>query len=195
MKFAPDDFEMTPLAAYGLLLIACVLGFLGLEKLASAEADLEKRVVNAQTELATLSAIRDTDHWAGRLAQSSDARKSLDSGIWQGRTAGVIAAQVQQALRGMATDLEFDQLQVRVDPDPEDSDGINVLTFELTGRARSSKDFADFFKDIAAYDAIIIIDEFDFAQSLRDRRSPRLNMAGRIPVKISPNDDENEAQP
>jgi len=63
MKLAPDDFEMTPLAAYGLLLIACVLGFLGLEKLAAAETDMERRVISAQTELATLSAIKDTDYW------------------------------------------------------------------------------------------------------------------------------------
>ena len=195
MKLAPDDFEMTPLAAYGLLLIACVLGFLGLEKLAAAETDMERRVISAQTELATLSAIKDTDYWPERLAQSMQAREQLQTQIWQGRTPGVIAAELQQALRAMMTTLKFDQIRIRVNPDPEDIDGIKMLSFEISGRARSSKDFADFFENIATYNKIMIVDEFDFAQSLRDRRRPRLALSGRVPIQITQTTDNNGAQP
>jgi len=195
MKLTPQDIEMTPLAAYGLLFIACVMGALGLERFASAEAELEQRVIIAQTELATLSAIRETDHWTDRLAQSNEARKSLQSEIWQGRTTGVIAAELQQSLRKISTGLKFDQLQVRVDPELAESEGVNMLTFEMTGRARSSKDFADFFEAIAVHEKIIILDEFDFAQSLRDRRPPRLSLSGRIPIQISSASDTAEAQP
>ncbi len=186
---------MTPLAAYGLLFIACVLGVLGLERFASAETALEQRVIAAQTELSTLSAIRETDHWADRLAQSSAARQALQAEIWQGPTAGVIAAELQQSLRKISNDLKFDQLQVRVDPEPADSEGVSMLTFEMTGRARSSKDFADFFQAIAVHDKIIIIDEFDFAQSLRDRRPPRLAMSGRAPIQLSSTAAGTEGQP
>lgn len=184
MKLAPDDFEMTPLAAYGLLIMACILGFLGLEKFASAEAQLEQRVISAQTELATLSTIRETDYWSDRLAQSTEARNVLQSQLWQGRTSGVIAAELQQTLRGMVTKLEFDQIQLRVDPDPVEIDGVSMLSFEMSSRARSSKDFADLFLDIANFEKILIIDEFDFSQSLRDRRPPRLAMSGRVPIQI-----------
>ncbi len=195
MKFAPDDFAMTPLVAYGLVLIACVLGFLGLEKFAAEEAELERRVITAQTELATLSTIKETDYWPDRLAQSTRTRDQLQSQIWQGRTSGLIAAELQQALRAMATGLKFNQIQIRVDPDPEDIEGINMLSFEMSGRALSSKDFADFFEDIATYDKILIIDEFDFAQSLRDRRPPRLAISGRVPIQISQPASTNRGQP
>lgn len=184
MKLAPDDFEMTPLAAYGLLAMGCILGFLGLETFSKAEAELEQRVISAQTELATLATIRDTDHWTERLAQSTQARSELQTQIWQGRTSGVIAAELQQSLRAKVSKLDFDQIQLRVDPDPVEIDGIPMLSFEMSSRARSSKDFADLFQAIASYEKILIVDEFDFSQSLRDRRPPRLAMAGRVPIHI-----------
>ena len=192
MKLAPDDFELTTLAAYGLLLIACVIGFLGLESFSKAENNLESRLAAAQTELATLSSIRETDHWSDRLVESQAARDALQSQIWTGPTAGVIAAELQQALRMMAGELKFDQLQIRVDPDPVESDGVMQLSYEMSGRAPSSKDFADFFEAIATYPKILVVDEFDFAQSLRDRRPPRLGMRGRIAVQIAaPNSNPN----
>lgn len=184
MKFVSKDFEFTPLVAYGLLTITCVLGFLGLESFAKADADLERRVVAAQTEFATLSTIRETDYWDDRLVQSTSARAELQNQIWQGRTSGVIAAELQQALNLIATTLKFDQIQIRVDPNPVDVDGINVLTFEFTGLAPSSKVFADFFEAIATYEKILILDELDFSQSLRDRRPTRIGMIGRAPIQI-----------
>ncbi len=194
MKLAPDDFEMTPLAAYGLLLIACVLGFLGLERFADAEAAQERRLATAQTELATLASIRETDHWTDRLTQSQTARQALQSELWTGATAGVIAAELQQALRSIAGDLKFEQIQIRVDPDPVENDAVMQLSFEMSARAVSSKDFADFFETIATYPKILIVDEFDFAQSLRDRRPPRLAMRGRIAVQIAAPDAGANAQ-
>ncbi len=184
MRLKPDDFEMTPLAAYGLIAIGCVLAFLGLEKFSRAEAALKRDVISAQTELATLTAIRDTDYWADRLGQSTQARQQLQTALWRGQTSGVIAAELQQALRQLASAHNFNKIQVRVDPDPAEIDGISVLSFEFTGWAPSAKTLADFFEGIAVNPKIIILDEVDFAQSLRDRRPPRLSLSGLIPVQI-----------
>ncbi len=186
MRLKPDDFEMTPLAAYGLIAIGCVLAFLGLEKFSGVETALKRDVISAQTELATLSAIRDTDHWADRLGQSTQARQHLQAALWRGQTSGIIAAELQQALRRIASTHKFNQIQVRVNPDPAEIDGISVLSFEFVGRAPSAKTLADFFGGIANNPKIIILDEVDFAYSLRDRRPPRLTLSGLIPVQITP---------
>ena len=184
MKFLPEDFEMTPLVSYGLVFILIVFGFLGLEKLVAAEAEREQAVVFAQTEYATLQDISETNHWETRLAESDLARRTLQNEIWQGQTGGIIAAELQQALRQIAADFRFDQVQVRVDPDPAEIDDIQVLSFDFTGRARTSKSLADFFEKLAITPKIIVIEEMDFSQNIRDRQAPRVNIAGIVPVRI-----------
>lgn len=186
MNIRPEDFEMSPMAAYGLIAIALIIGVLGLEKYAVLETRLEQTVVTAQTELATLSTIRDTDYWAERLLQSSSTREVLQTEIWQGNTSGVVAAELQQSLRSLGMSHKFTEIKVRVDPDPVDIDGISVLKFEFSGQATSAKSLADFFEGFATHSKIIILEEANFTQSIRDRRPPRLSMAGLIPVQIAP---------
>ena len=184
MKFLPEDFEMTPLVSYGLVFIFIVFGFLGLEKLIAAETEREQAVVFAQTEYATLQDISKTTHWENRLAESVLARSALQNEIWQGQTGGIIAAEFQQTLRQISADYRFEQIQVRVNPDPAEIDGIQVLSFDFSGRARTSKSLADFFERLAITPKIIVVDEMDFAQNIRDRQAPRLSMSGLIPVQI-----------
>ena len=186
MKLSPDDFEMSPLAAYGLIAIGLIIGVLGLEKFASIESALEQEVISAQTEFATLTTIKDTSYWTERLAQSTVAREQLQSAIWTGNTSGVIAAELQQALRALAAQNNFSQTQVRVDPDPIDVDGITVLSYEFSALAATSKSLADFFEGLTAAPKIILVEDMSFAQSVRDRRPPRLSIAGIIPVQIAP---------
>ena len=195
MKLTSNDFEMTPLSAYGLLLIVCVIGFVGLEKFSDAETNMARRVIAAQTELATLSAIKQTKHWPERLAQSAKEKDVLQSQVWQGQTVGLIAAEVQQNLRELSARLDFDQVKINVYPEAVDIDGIKVLNFNMTGKAPSSKDFADFFEIIATSNKVIIVDEFDFAHSLRDLRPPRLSMSGRVPVLITTLPSDGKGQP
>jgi len=185
VNLLPQDIEVSPLAGYGLCFIALILGGLGLERFSAAEIQLERGVIAAQTELATLSAIKDTDHWAGRLIESTKARQQLQSEIWLGNTSGVIAAELQQALRGMAQRHKFENIQVRVDPDPLETEGVTVLNFEFSGRAPSSKVLADYFEDLAISPKMILIDEAYFAQNLRSPRPPVLTLSGFIPVQIT----------
>lgn len=185
MKIRPEDFEMSPLAGYGLCFLALIMGGLGLEKFAAKEAQVKRGVIAAQTEFATLSAIGDTEHWASRLLESTEARQQLQSEIWQGNTSGVIAAEVQQALRGLAQSHGFDNIKVRVDPDPVDVDGIFVLNFEFSGRAPTPKTLADYFEGLATSPKMIIIDEARFTQTLRSPRPPVFTMSGLVPVQIA----------
>ena len=184
MKFLPADFEMTPLVSYGLVFILIVFGFLGLERLIAAEAEREQAVVFAQTEYATLEDISKTNHWETRLAESDLARSALKNEIWQGETGGIIAAELQQALRQFAADYRFDRIQVKVDPGPAEIDGIQVLSFDFSGRANTSKSLADFFEGLAISPKIIIIDEMSFSQNIRDRKAPRITISGIVPVQI-----------
>ena len=187
MKLRPEDFEMSPLAAYGLVAIALIFGVLGLEKFSATENRLAQKVITAQTELATLSAIGETDHWDTRLLESTKAREHIQSEIWQGNTGGVIAAEVQQALRGIAAKNKFTSVQIRVDPDPIEIDGVTVINFEFRGQAPTSKALANYFEDLALGAKLMIVDEMSFAQSIRERRPPRVNFAGIAPVQIAPN--------
>ena len=186
MKLLPADFEMTPLVSYGLVFIFIVFGFLGLEKLITAETEREQALVFAQTEYATLQDISLTTHWETRLAESVLARNALQTEIWQGQTGGIIAAELQQALRKIAADYRFDQIQVRVEPDAAEINGIQVLSFDFSGRAPTSKSLADFFEGLAILPKIIVIDEMDFAQNIRDRQPPRLKISGIVPVQVGP---------
>lgn len=179
--------DVSPLAAYGLCFILLILGGLGLERFAAAESHLESKVITAQTELATLTAIKDTDYWARRLIDSTKARQQLESEIWLGDTGGVIAAELQQALRGMAQRHKFDNVQVRVDPDPLETEGVTVLNFEFNGRAPSANILVDYFESLAVSPKMILIDETYFAQNLRSPRPPVLTLSGYIPVQITQN--------
>lgn len=185
MKLRSEDFEMSPLAGYGLCFIALVLGVLGLEKFAAKEAEIKNKVIAAQTEFATLTAIRDTDYWDERLAQSTESRKQLQSELWQGTTSGVVAAELQQALRSLARNRKFENIQIRVDPKLIEVETVSALSFEFSGRAVSSKILADYFEDLALYSKIIIIEEAYFTQNLQSPRAPVLTMSGLIPVQIS----------
>jgi hypothetical protein len=186
MNIGAQDLQMSPLAGYGLCFIVMILGGLGLERFSAAENTLERGVIAAQTELATLAAIKDTDHWAERLIESTKARQQLQSEIWLGNTSGVIAAELQQALRGLAQQHKFENIQVRVDPDPLETEGVTVLNFEFSGRAPSAKVLADYFEGLAVSPKLILIDEAYFAQNVRSPRPPVLTFSGFIPVQIAP---------
>lgn len=184
MKVNSTNFKTSPLVGYGLCFLALVIGGLGLEKFATIESQLEGKVIAAQTELATLTAIKDTDHWAERLLKSTSARQQLQAEIWQGNTSGVIAAELQQALRALAQGHKFDNLQVRVDPVPIEVDGLVVLNFEFQGRSPNSKVIADYLESLAINPKLILIDEAYFSQNLQSPRPPILTMTGLIPVQI-----------
>lgn len=178
------DFEVTPIVAYGLVFLLLVLGGLGLQKFGGLENVLEGDVIAVQSELASLETLRGDSEWAARFEQSLAARQSVDASIWGGQTTGVIAAELQQSLRALASGLGFDSIQVRVDSDTIDLDGAEVLSFEFAGRAPDGKAIVSLFEGVAVNPKQIVIRDVDFSQNVRDRIRPRLAMAGIIPIRI-----------
>ena len=109
----------------------------------------------------------------------------MQAELWHGVTSGVIAAEIQQALLSLARQHKFESIQVRVDPDPIEIDGVQVLSFEFQGRSPSSKVLADYFAGLATTSKIILVDEASFSQNLDSPRPPVFTMAGIVPVQIA----------
>lgn len=179
------DFEVTPLVAYGLVFLLLVFGGLGLQKFWRVENSLAATVIEMQSEVASLQKLSGEDVWEGRFEQSLVMRQSVDGALWTGQTTGVIAAQLQQALRSEASKIGFDSIQVRVDPDIIERDGVEVLSFEFAGRAPDGKGIVSLIEAVAVNPKRLIIRDVDFGQNTRSKNRPRLAMGGIIPVRIA----------
>ena len=183
-RLSRKDFEVTPIVAYGIVFLLLVLGGLGLQKFWGIENVLESEVIAVQSELASLETLRGDSEWAARFERSLVDRQFVDASIWSGQTTGVIAAELQQSLRALATGLGYDRIQVRVDPDSIDLDGAGVLSFEFAGRAPDGKAIVSLFEGVAVNPKQIVIRDVDFSQNVRDRTRPRLAIGGIIPIRI-----------
>lgn len=179
------DMQITPLVAYGLVFLGAVLAWLGLEKFNRAETELANKVRGVQTELATLQNLSAADEWSERLAVAMERRNAALSETWSGRTPGVIAAQLQQAIRKTSLALDYTQINIRVEPEGVDIDGISVLSFEFSGQAPDGKAIPSLLEGLAAEPRRIVVTELDFFQSVRDRRRPRVTLSGIVPITLA----------
>ncbi|MGB0906118.1 MAG: hypothetical protein ACPGVT_01395 [Maricaulaceae bacterium] len=185
--------ETTPVVAYGIVFLLCVMAWLTLGRFSQAERALASKVVMAQTELANLENLSGESEWESRLAGAMKRRDEVQNKVWVGSTTGVVAANVQQALQSIGEDLYYERMQARADPEMIDVEGVDVLSFEFSGQAPSGKDIVKLFEALASYPKTIIIQEIEFSQNLRDMRSPRLTISGIIPVKITASEQVNIA--
>lgn len=176
------DLEVTPIVGYGLVLIVLVFGWLGLEKMAMAASEVKTRLDSAQMELTTLNQIKETDVWPERLAASSEIKEAAIAKVWSGNTSGVIAAELQQTLRAKSTSNGATDVRVRVDPDADELNGVDILTFEYTGRVPAGKQIIDILTSIAAHEDAIIMTEMSLINSIRDKRPSQFNFSGVIPI-------------
>lgn len=188
------DMKVTPIVAYGLVALLMIFGGLGLDKLRQANTAQSSALVAAKNQLATLEALSGDNPWAERFATSQELRMAVTQRLWTGQTAGVIAADLQQALRRDAGALNFNAVQVRVDPELIDVDGKDILSFEFAARAPDGKAIVSMLEAVAKNQKHIIIRDVDFSQNIRDRRPPRVAFSGIIPVKIVQADAQNQAQ-
>jgi len=178
------DFEMSPIVAYGVVLLILILGGLGLERFWASETRLANNLIVTQNEVATLENLSENDQWAERFEKSLQARRSLEQSMWTGITAGVIAAELQQAMRKEALALGYKSLQLRVDTDIQEVEGVDVLLFEFFGQSPDGKNIIAFLESLALMPRLIIIKDAEFSQNIRDRRPPRLTLSAVIPIKI-----------
>jgi len=144
LGISKSQLEVTPIVAYGGIFVATVFAFMGLESFWRHENALAEKVVAAQNELATKETLSESDEWAARFEQSRLMREATLSAIWTGATGGVIAAELQQALRKKAQGLGFEQVQVKVDPSPIDVDHIaRRKNTRVNGRGRREQSKTD----------------------------------------------------
>jgi len=178
------DLKPTPLVLYGVLAIAVIFTVLGLERLASASNALETRVIEEQTNLAILEQLQETDVWPERLQYSLSARERAKTAIWSGATSGVIAAKFQQGLQQAALAQKTTNIRIRVDPEPTEVDGLDVLAFDFTGFVPAGDGIIELFATIADQPQLILIRDVNFVHSIRDRRPTRLTFSGFLPIQI-----------
>ena len=177
------NLEMTPIVAYGLAAIFLILGSVGLGRIAGATASISERAQSAQAELYSLSKIQDTNIWEERLALSERATTQTGQQILTGATVGVIAAKLQQTLRGVASGSQLKSPQIKVNAHIEQIEGLDVVQFTFFGLARDWDSVIDVLAALASNDHKLIINEMSFNQSQGGNQS-RLSIAGIVPVKI-----------
>lgn len=190
------DLEVTPLVAYGLTALFLILGGLGLGRLSDVVLDVGARAQTAKGELYSLSQIQGTDVWEERLRLSLQVRKYADAKILRGTTGGVIAADIQQSLRKIAEDTGIQNLQIQVNSEPEEIDGVDIVQFTLFGLAEDWDTVIDILSAMAANTHSMVIYEMSFSKSMGTRqRSSQFQVAGMIPVKIIAPQIEAEPEP
>ena len=177
------NLEMTPIVAYGLAAIFLILGGVGLGRMAGATASISERAQSAQAELYSLSKIQDTNIWEERLAISELAAAQTNQQILTGATIGVIAAELQQTLRGIASRSNLKSPQIKVNAHIEQIEGLDVVQFTFFGLAPDWGSVIDVLAALASDSHKLIVNELSFNQS-RGRNGSRFSAAGIAPIKI-----------
>ena len=107
--FQKMDLEITPLVAYGLVVIFLILGVVSFGRFSDRIINMEARAQSAKSELAVLSDVQATDVWEKRFEHSRHLRQQFEAKILTGATGGVLAAEIQQSLRKVTNDFEIGQ--------------------------------------------------------------------------------------
>jgi len=175
------DNKSTPLSAYGLICLMVLAAFFGLDKLANANESSLETLESSRQELALLSAIDGQDIWAARKDESANIKATLDAALWQGGTAGAIAAQLQQNLRGKAQGLSMKNIRVMVDSEPVEIGNMSVLNFELSGLLPPSKSLHDSLSILAGEDYTLNVNQASLTFSTR--RPSLLRLSGTAPIR------------
>lgn len=178
------DWRVTPIVAYGLVFIGVVLGWLLLEQLVQANKSAHQRLIEEKAQLSALLKIQEDDSWEERLAFSVKRRQSAQEALWSGSTPGVIAANFQQSLRKIAADQLAENVNVRVDPEVTNINGIDVLAFDFSGWLPPGDSVFEVLMALARQPHHVAISDVSFSHSLRDRDETRLTLSGFIPVAL-----------
>lgn len=181
--------EVTPLVAYGAVLLMFVILILFVQNLSSLTAAQASKARQAKAEVEILKEVQSADLWEGRFLAGQAVRQEVDARIWEGITSGVIAAELQQELRKISTQNDIEGIGVRIDPEPETIEDVMVIVFEFSGRYTEVLQPVEMLVDLAAHKKQIIVRDANF--SMRKSRGSILRFSGMIPVKI----DANNTQP
>jgi hypothetical protein len=176
------DQKATPISAYGLIFLLGLTAFFGLDKLISVNKAALASLNASQQELALLSAIDGQDIWSARKNESADLKSAFDAQLWQGETAGAIAARLQQDLRRKAGGLEMKNIRVIVDPQPSEAGALSVLNFELSGLLPPHKTLHDSLAVLAGDKYSLTVNQASL--TFATRRPSLLRLSGIAPITM-----------
>ena len=178
------DHKATALTAYGVVALIALAAFFGLEKIAVNNSVALSQLQDARQEHALLSAVDGQDIWQARRKDSEALRSALSQTLWQGDTAGVIAAQLQQTLRRTGQKLGMRNVRVIVDPTPNDDKAIPALNFELSGLLPKDKTIHDMLAELAKDTHFLDVNQASL--TFATRRPSLMRISGIAPIKTPP---------
>jgi len=176
------DRKATPIVAYGLICLMILAVFFSLDKLASANKSTLTALKSSQQELALLSAIDGQDIWSARKDESDDLKGVVETTLWEGETAGAIAARLQQDLRRKAQGLQMKNIRVLVDSEPADIGNLSVLNFELSGLLPPHKTLHDSLAALASDTYSLNVNQANL--TFATRRPSLIRLSGIAPIKL-----------
>lgn len=152
---------VTPRARLGLLIFAGLI-FLWLYIALGDEAERTRAEIHQMRDVGALSVDPASRvEWARRAETAGRLRETLTERLWSGRTAGIIAARIEEDLRGLPTFRAATSLRLQVQPEPVSLDGQLVLRFDVSARLRSPQDVAALLGAFLGHDKLLLIDQLD----------------------------------
>lgn len=174
--------EMTPLAAYGLIFIGFLALWLVFDNFSNRLEALKTQTQAAQAEYIALSQVKEDAGWEERLKYSLAARKQSDALVWSGKSQGVIAAKIQQALRGILAKTGMKSPQVSIDGNVENVDGVDVMRFTASGLVADGHRAIDVLAHFDGYQPGLFLQDFNI--TFRAKNPSLLTISGVAPIKI-----------
>ncbi len=175
------NIEITPLAAYGLTVLAFIVAWLGTQHLSEATMARKVKAQEARLELAQLEQIQGTDIWAKRFEISEQFHENAQQKIWTGATNGVIDASLQQSLRAIAGAANMTSVQLDIAP-PDTIDTVDFMQFTMSGLIPDGERVIDVLSALTKNTPHIIA--MDMSVTIRQNRPSRLVVSGRVPMRV-----------
>ncbi|MEM9707042.1 MAG: hypothetical protein AAF850_13305, partial [Pseudomonadota bacterium] len=194
-----SDGGLSTRAQYGLVALGALLSIM----IFDYASELKLRTKSERDELqrqtiARASIIGTGNAWIERSETAKDALASRRGRLWTGVAAGVIAADVAEALERAASDAGAQRTRIEVDPEIVTIAGLSTVRFQLRISSASGEIAAKLIASLGAAEQIILLDEMELSQNLDG--GAYMNLGGVAPVLLlsaplegSPNGDEPDA--
>lgn len=181
-----DNFaQMSPRTAYAIVILMALLGLSFIFRLNDMVTTAQASKNEAQQRLSQYGQDVSLDEWTARADSARTALATWRLRRWKGETPGFVAAEVQSALRQLATGAEIDVLTLEVDPTPFDVANGQALRFRLSATTRDGEGVPRTMAAFSRQRPLLILDEAS-ANFTNIKYSGRLTVSGYAPIDVVP---------
>ena len=167
---------------YGLIALGCLLGISLLGRLDAATQRAADVRAEAETRLVRHGGAIDEALWRERAASAETELTFWKSTHWSGSTAGVIAAELEDAITQVIRSAELDIVVVNVEAAPSESQSGSILRFRFSTESSRGDGVAKTLAAFGAHDPILVIDEIN---AVFDENSHgRFSASGYAPISL-----------